>query len=216
MRSRAASDPAKRALDIVLSALAIAILSPLLAGIAIFVRLRLGSPILFEQTRPGLEGRPFTLIKFRSMTDARDAQGTLLPDERRLTRLGRLIRSASLDELPELVNVLKGQMSLVGPYKISPRDRHHYGTLRIAEPLGDRLVHFRVRDRLLELRQRSPEEGRIPFEPGFLRRKLFDLGHGRSLGFPSPCGGLLQLYDLLVEVTRNPAPTYSLRATSVA
>ena len=102
MRSRAASDPAKRALDIVLSALAIAILSPLLAGIAIFVRLRLGSPILFEQTRPGLEGRPFTLIKFRSMTDARDAQGTLLPDERRLTRFGRLIRSASLDELPEL------------------------------------------------------------------------------------------------------------------
>jgi len=115
LRSRAASDPAKRALDIVLSALAIAILSPLLAGIAIFVRLRLGSPILFEQTRPGLEGRPFTLIKFRSMTDARDAQGALLPDERRLTRLGRLIRSASLDELPELVNVLKGQMSLVGP-----------------------------------------------------------------------------------------------------
>ena len=93
------------------------------------------------------------------------------------------------------------------PLVASNRDRHHYGTLRIAEPLGDRLVHFRVRDRLLELRQRSSEEGRIPFEPGFLRRKLFDLGHGRSLGFPSPCGGLLQLYDLLVEVTRNPAPT---------
>ncbi|MDY7077885.1 MAG: sugar transferase [Chloroflexota bacterium] len=91
------------------------LLSPLLALIALLVRLRLGSPILFRQQRPGLRGKPFTISKFRTMTSTRDAEGHLLPDAQRLTRFGRFLRSTSLDELPELFNILKGDMSLVGP-----------------------------------------------------------------------------------------------------
>jgi lipopolysaccharide/colanic/teichoic acid biosynthesis glycosyltransferase len=83
--------------------------------VSLFVRLKLGSPVLFCQQRPGLHGRPFMLLKFRTMTDARDAQGNLLPDAERLTAFGRFLRSTSLDELPELINVLRGEMSLVGP-----------------------------------------------------------------------------------------------------
>ena len=105
----------KRAFDLIASLLALALLSPLLGLIALLVRLKLGSPILFRQQRPGLHGEPFTIYKFRTMTDARDAQGNLLPDAERLTSLGRFLRSTSLDELPELLNVLKGDMSLVGP-----------------------------------------------------------------------------------------------------
>ena len=105
----------KRAFDLVVSLLALILLSPLLGLLALLVRLRLGAPVLFRQLRPGLHGRPFTLYKFRTMTDARDAQGALLPDAERLTPLGRFLRSTSLDELPELFNVLKGEMSLVGP-----------------------------------------------------------------------------------------------------
>lgn len=88
---------------------------PLSLLIALLVRSRLGSPILFRQTRPGLRGRPFTIYKFRTMTDGRDADGNLLPDSERLPLLGRILRSTSLDELPEFINVLKGDMSLVGP-----------------------------------------------------------------------------------------------------
>lgn len=91
------------------------LLAPLLMVIAVLVRIKLGSPVLFRQIRPGLHGKPFVLYKFRTMTDARDANGVLLPDEQRLTRFGQFLRSTSLDELPELVNVLKGEMSLVGP-----------------------------------------------------------------------------------------------------
>ena len=105
----------KRALDLALSTLALAALSPVLALVALLVRLKLGSPILFRQERPGLHGRPFTLVKFRTMTDERDEHGRLLPDAARLTSLGRFLRSTSLDELPELWNVLRGEMSLVGP-----------------------------------------------------------------------------------------------------
>jgi sugar transferase EpsL len=90
-------------------------LSPVLVGIAFLVRLKLGSPVLFRQLRPGKGGVPFLLMKFRTMTDARDAAGQPLPDAGRLTPFGRWLRSTSLDELPELVNVLKGEMSLVGP-----------------------------------------------------------------------------------------------------
>lgn len=85
------------------------------AAISLLIRTRLGYPILFTQTRPGLHGKPFTIYKFRTMTDERDADGKLLPDSDRLTRLGRFLRSTSLDELPELFNVIKGEMSLVGP-----------------------------------------------------------------------------------------------------
>ncbi len=105
----------KRLLDLALTFPALVLLSPILAFIALLVRLTLGAPVLFRQQRPGLHGKPFTLYKFRTMTDARDAQGNLLPDAERLTVFGRFLRSTSLDELPELWNVLRGDMSLVGP-----------------------------------------------------------------------------------------------------
>lgn len=105
----------KRLFDIVISSLLLILLSPVLLVLSILVRITLGSPVLFRQVRPGLHGRPFTMYKFRTMTDERDIQGRLLPDEQRLTKLGRFLRSTSLDELPELFNVLKGDMSLVGP-----------------------------------------------------------------------------------------------------
>jgi lipopolysaccharide/colanic/teichoic acid biosynthesis glycosyltransferase len=105
----------KRAFDVVASLAALIVISPVLLVVAVFVRARLGSPVLFAQRRPGLGGRIFTLWKFRTMTDARDAAGNLLPDAERLTKFGRLLRSTSLDELPELWNVLRGDMSFVGP-----------------------------------------------------------------------------------------------------
>ncbi len=105
----------KRLFDFTVAALALLLLSPLLGLLALLVRLKLGSPVLFRQQRPGLHGKPFTLSKFRTMTDKRDAQGNLLPDAERLTKFGKFLRASSLDELPELWNVLKGEMSLVGP-----------------------------------------------------------------------------------------------------
>ncbi len=107
--------PAKRALDCVVAASALLVLLPVLLTIAVLVRFRLGRPVLFQQQRPGLGGRPFVMLKFRTMTDARDEQGQLLPDAKRLTPFGRFLRASSLDELPELLNVLRGDMSLVGP-----------------------------------------------------------------------------------------------------
>src|ERR1700722_5704662 len=104
----------KRVFDVVAAIGALIVLSPVMAAIALVVRIWLGSPVLFRQVRPGYEGRPFTCLKFRSMTDERDAGGELLPDAKRLTRLGQFLRSSSLDELPELVNVIRGEMSLVG------------------------------------------------------------------------------------------------------
>ena len=105
----------KRSLDIFLSIIALVALSPLLLLIGILVRINLGGPVLFRQTRPGYHGNPFQLIKFRTMTDEKNSEGDLLPDRERLPRFGRFLRSTSLDELPELWNVLKGDMSLVGP-----------------------------------------------------------------------------------------------------
>ena len=105
----------KRAMDLALTVPALIVLSPVFALVALAVRASLGSPVIFKQRRPGMHERPFTLYKFRTMRDARDAQGALLPDSRRLTRLGAFLRATSLDELPELVNVLRGDMSLVGP-----------------------------------------------------------------------------------------------------
>ena len=105
----------KRFFDIVLSACALVVLSPVLLVTAILVRTKLGSPVIFCQERPGKDERIFKLYKFRSMTDARDENGDLLPDEIRLTKFGKLLRSTSLDELPELWNILKGDMSIVGP-----------------------------------------------------------------------------------------------------
>jgi sugar transferase EpsL len=105
----------KRGFDCVSAALALILLAPLLGLIALVVRLGLGRPVIFRQRRPGRHGRPFTLYKFRTMRDAYDADGRPLPDRDRHTRLGRVLRRTSLDELPELVNVIKGDMSLVGP-----------------------------------------------------------------------------------------------------
>ena len=113
--SHHASDATKRAIDVVVAAVALVLLSPLLAVLWVLIRLRMGSPVLFRQLRPGRHGRPFELVKFRTMTDGRDADGELLPDAERLTALGRWLRRTSLDELPELLNVLQGDMSLVGP-----------------------------------------------------------------------------------------------------
>ena len=105
----------KRLLDLLVSSLAILLLLPVGCLLAILVRIQMGSPVLYRQVRPGLGGKPFTMFKFRSMTQARDADGKLLPDEQRLNRFGRLLRSSSMDELPELLNVFLGHMSLVGP-----------------------------------------------------------------------------------------------------
>lgn len=105
----------KRFLDFILSLLALIVLSPLLLIIAVLVRIKLGSPIIFKQERPGLNEKIFILYKFRTMTDKKDCYGNLLPDEVRLTKFGKLLRSTSLDELPELVNIIKGDMSIVGP-----------------------------------------------------------------------------------------------------
>ena len=105
----------KRAIDILATTTGLCVLAPVFVVTAVLVRLKLGSPILFTQQRPGLHGKPFKMMKFRTMTDGRDAQGHLLPDAQRLTPFGRFLRSSSLDELPELLNVLKGDMSLVGP-----------------------------------------------------------------------------------------------------
>lgn len=105
----------KRPQDFVCALLGLIVLSPVIVVTAVLVRAKLGAPIVFTQERPGRGGKIFKLYKFRTMTDARDENGNLLPDEVRLTRFGKLLRSTSLDELPELVNILRGDMSIVGP-----------------------------------------------------------------------------------------------------
>ncbi|MEJ2899309.1 sugar transferase [Acinetobacter sp. NS-4] len=105
----------KRLLDIIIASIALILLSPLYFYVAYKVKKNLGSPVLFRQVRPGLHGKPFEMIKFRSMKDTVDAQGNLLPDSERLPLFGKMLRSTSLDEMPELWNVIKGDMSIVGP-----------------------------------------------------------------------------------------------------
>ena len=116
----------KRPLDFIMALLGLIILSPLLLVIAILVRIKLGSPVIFKQPRPGLNEEIFTLYKFRTMTDERDENGELLPDEVRLTSFGKFLRSTSLDELPELWNILKGDMSFVGPRPLLVRYLPYY------------------------------------------------------------------------------------------
>ena len=105
----------KRLFDCVVAGGALVVLSPILLAVALLVRVKLGSPVLFRQQRPGLHGQPFMMMKFRTMGDAFDCDGQPLPDAERLTRFGRWLRTSSLDELPELINILRGDMSLVGP-----------------------------------------------------------------------------------------------------
>ena len=112
----------KRGLDFILSLVASIILSPVMLIVAVLVRIKLGSPVLFKQPRPGKNEKIFNMYKFRTMTDARDENGELLPDEVRLTKFGKTLRSTSLDELPELFNILKGDMSIVGPRPLLVRN----------------------------------------------------------------------------------------------
>ncbi len=111
----------KRLLDVVLSGIALIVLSPVFLIVALLVRIKLGSPVIFKQERPGLNEKIFKMYKFRSMTDERDENGELLPDEVRLTQFGKTLRSTSLDELPELWNIFKGDMSIVGPRPLMVR-----------------------------------------------------------------------------------------------
>lgn len=129
----------KRCLDLSLAALMLAGLLPLILLVALLVRIRLGRPILFRQTRTGWQGRAFSLLKFRTMTDRRDARGALLADHARLTPFGRFLRATSLDELPQLWNVLRGDMSLVGPRPLLPEYTARYTATqrrRLAVPPG--------------------------------------------------------------------------------
>jgi lipopolysaccharide/colanic/teichoic acid biosynthesis glycosyltransferase len=116
----------KHLFDVVVTAAAVVALAPVLLLLAVLVRCFLGTPVLFRQQRSGHARRTFTILKFRTMTDGRDASGALLPDSRRLTRFGRMLRLSSLDELPELINVLKGDMSLVGPRPLLPQYDSYY------------------------------------------------------------------------------------------
>ncbi len=124
----------KRALDLILSLMALIILMPLMIVIYILVRVKLGKPAIFKQERPGKNEKIFTLYKFRTMTDEKDEGGNLLPDEKRLTKFGKILRSTSLDELPELINIIKGDMSIVGPRPLlveylpyyTERERHRH------------------------------------------------------------------------------------------
>ena len=139
----------KRFFDVLLSGCALILLSPVLLIVAVLVRTKLGSPVIFCQERPGKNEKIFGMYKFRSMTDARDENGVLLPDEVRLTRLGRILRSTSLDELPELWNILRGDMSIVGPrpllvkylplYNEEQRHRHDVrpGLTGLSQAAGD-------------------------------------------------------------------------------
>jgi sugar transferase EpsL len=127
----------KRWLDLTLAAVALVLLSPLMLLVALLVRVALGPGVVFRQTRPGLHGRPFVMLKFRTMTDARAVSGRLLPDAQRLPAFGRFLRSTSLDELPGLINVIRGEMSLVGPRPLlmaylerySPEQRRRHDVL---------------------------------------------------------------------------------------
>ncbi len=121
----------KRLFDLIVGAILLIVTAPLIAILALLIRWRLGRPVLFRQQRPGLYGRPFTIYKFRTMTDARDRDGNLLPDAERLTPFSRFLRSTSLDELPELWNVLRGDMSLVGP---RPLLMHTFHATRLSRP----------------------------------------------------------------------------------
>ncbi len=105
----------KRCIDVVVAGVYLIVLSPALAVVAVVIWIQMGRPIFFKQIRPGYKGKPFEMVKFRTMSNKRDSQGNLLPDEQRLTSMGKVLRKTSLDEVPELINVLKGDMSLVGP-----------------------------------------------------------------------------------------------------
>jgi lipopolysaccharide/colanic/teichoic acid biosynthesis glycosyltransferase len=160
----------KRIFDLILSILLLVLLSPILTLMMILVHLRLGSPVLFRQQRPGLRGEPYTIYKFRTMTDVRVAQGRILPDSERITPLGRILRSTSFDELPELFNVVKGDMSLVGP---RPLLMQYYPYFKSEE-----LMRFSVRPGITGLAQISGRnnlswDSRIALDLKYVREVSF-------------------------------------------
>lgn len=163
---------AKPALDRTLAAAGLVVLAPVMGGVALAVARKLGRPVLFRQTRPGLNGEPFEMVKFRTMTDARGADGALLSDAERLPPFGQFLRSTSLDELPELWNVLRGEMSLVGPRAYLPRE--------LDDMRGKTWPILRVRPGITGLWQVSgrstvPFEGRLDFDVRYVRDWSFSL-----------------------------------------
>jgi lipopolysaccharide/colanic/teichoic acid biosynthesis glycosyltransferase len=148
---RRPGEPVKRLVDVVVAALVLALASPVLLVAGTLVRLRLGSPVLFVQRRTGRGLRHFLLFKLRTMTDARDARGALLPDHDRSSRLGQALRRFSIDELPQLINVLRGEMSLVGPRPLLPRYDRFYA--------GDELLRFAMRPGITGLAQVAGRNG---------------------------------------------------------
>ena len=160
----------KRPMDFIVSLMAIIFLGPVLVIIALLVRVKLGSPVLFRQIRPGLNEKLFTMYKFRTMTNEKDENGELLPDSARLTRFGRMLRSTSLDELPELFNILRGDMSIVGPRPLLERYLPYYTE-------AERLRHD-VRPGLSGLAQIN---GRNDLD--WDRRLELDVEYARSLTF---------------------------------
>jgi lipopolysaccharide/colanic/teichoic acid biosynthesis glycosyltransferase len=174
----------KRLLDLGLSVAALAILSPLLALLALLVRLKWGSPVLFRQVRPGLTGRPFVLVKLRTMTDERDADGRPLPDAQRLSSFGRFLRRSGIDELPELWNVLKGEMSLVGPRPMLLEYRDRY--------TEDQARRHEVRPGITGLAQIRGRNA-IPFS----ERLRYDLEYVDGVTFATDCRILFSTVYLL-------------------
>jgi len=160
----------KRIFDLALSIPGFLLLSTFIALIALFVRIQLGSPVLFRQIRPGLHARPFTIYKFRTMTDDRDQNGNLLPDAERLTRLGRFLRATSLDELPELWNVLKGDMSLVGPRPLLMRYLEYFNK--------EERIRFTVRPGITGLAQISGRN-----DLSWDKRLLADIQYVQKISF---------------------------------
>lgn len=158
----------KRLFDLVAASAAVVLLSPLFAILAVLVRIRLGTPVLFRQKRPGRHGAPFEMLKFRTMTDARDGNGELLSDTERLTSFGRWLRNTSLDELPELLNVIRGDMSIVGPRPLLMR---YYPWFTDEER-----ARFNVRPGITGLAQISgrndlPWDKRIAMDVEYVRRR---------------------------------------------
>lgn len=183
----------KRTMDVVLAAFALVVLSPIILLLAGLVRLRMGRRIIFKQVRPGRGGQPFTLLKFRTMREVVDRQGNPLPDEHRLTALGRLLRRTSLDELPELWNVLRGDMSLVGPrpllmeyldrYSPKQASRHELrpGITGLAQVSGRNALSWEER---LELDTWYVENQSLSLDLRILARTLWEVVTMRGINAP--------------------------------
>lgn len=169
----------KRILDIILSFLALVILSPLLILTAFLIRIKLGTPVFFKQLRPGKNEKIFGILKFRTMTDAKDENGNLLPDEIRLTRFGQFLRSTSIDELPELLNILNGDMSIVGPRPL---------LVQYLEPYNEEQKHRHdVKPGLTGLAQVNGRNG-ITWEEKF----HYDLEYVKNITFYGDCKIIFQ------------------------